>query len=217
MQRTGCSDHPCERVELSPESIAEHDLAVKRGNARLRHLFDELRFGHNVDWESVRGIPGLRLEPLSWEELREIILDGSPAALGRLGRDPIAQRDYWLFREQKKKEYQSMTDYLLHTVFKLKTKEAEDGKLEAVIPPGFKESEDVVWRPNDYPYDLEPGIEHHNLWSSHCLSDERIGKEVRKHREGYDFLWFINPSALMSVPTIWHAQVLSRRKNGVTH
>lgn len=58
MQRTGCSDHPCERVELSPESIAEHDLAVKRGNARLRHLFDELRLGHNVDWESVRGIPG---------------------------------------------------------------------------------------------------------------------------------------------------------------
>ena len=27
-------------------------------------------------------------------------------------------------------------------------------------------------------------------------------QEIRKHRQGYDILWFVNPKALMSVPTV---------------
>lgn len=54
--------------------------------------------------------------------------DGSPQALGRLGRDPLSLRDYWLFRDTKKQDYGSMEDYLLHTVFDIPC-QSEDGML----------------------------------------------------------------------------------------
>jgi len=66
----------------------------------------------------------------------------------------------------------------------------------------------------DFPYSLEEGIEHHVLWSSAPLSTAEMEAEVSRHRDGYEYLIFVNPDVLKSIPTIWHAHVLSRRPPG---
>ena len=129
----------------------------------------------------------------------------------------------------------------------------------------------------DFPYNVEEGIEHHNLWSTKPLSPERLSQacsslmqypdllsypltrrqgwqhahargiekllqgqclhcrthqrsvvtdvhgdsmtmgcrtaqEIAKHRKGWEWCHWVNPASLASIPSTWHAHVLSRRR-----
>jgi len=69
----------------------------------------------------------------------------------------------------------------------------------------------------DFPYNFEAGIEHHNVWASRALTPGELAEAVAAHRPpvAWEAAWFVNPAALASIPTIWHAHVLSRqRKDG---
>lgn len=39
----------------------------------------------------------------------------------------------------------------------------------------------------------------------------RCMQVVAQQRQGYEFVTYVNPPSLMSVPAIWHAHVVSRR------
>ena len=57
-------------------------------------------------------------------------------------------------------------------------------------------------------------MEHHNVWASRPLSAAELAAAVGAHRpaDAWEAAAFVNPASLASIPTIWHAHVLSRRR-----
>jgi hypothetical protein len=71
-----------------------------------------------------------------------------------------------------------------------------------------------AWLQQDFPYNVEPGVQHHNVWATRPLSPAELDTAVAEHRPPaeWDAVHFINPVSLASIPAIWHAHVLSRLK-----
>lgn len=70
-------------------------------------------------------------------------------------------------------------------------------------------------RRNDFPYNWEDGIEHYLLWSNEEVPDNEIEgyiQDLMPHCS--DYLWFVNPAELKSIPEIWHAHVIVNRSDG---
>ncbi|PSC67229.1 hypothetical protein C2E20_9081, partial [Micractinium conductrix] len=231
--------------------------------ALMRTLFDALdayqQGGQEgaapPDWERLRGRPGVRLEPTSWQDLTAVLADGSERALGSLGRSPLGIKAYWDYRDHViVGQYASVTDYLQAKVFGFPTQPGADGRLAARVPPGFfrgqaqQQAEQgqvggsssdaassgiggeaeassadgvggsgsscgwrlvTVWRDNDFPYHLCPGIRHDNLWANRPLAEAEVEALIVQHvPPGSDHCWFVNTPTLQSVPAIWHAHVL---------
>ncbi len=110
-----------------------------------------------------------------------------------------------------------MGDFILSRDFGFATQRAggDNARLQAVPPAGFTHA--VVWVNNDFPYNLEAGIEHHLLWSAGgALSDEQVAQTVAAQRPSSDWetLIFVNPVRLQSVTNVWHAHCLSRPRAG---
>jgi hypothetical protein len=72
----------------------------------------------------------------------------------------------------------------------------------------------LVWLDNDYPYALDPCIQHRLLWSTGELDVATIEAAIAKEYDGtrYDCVFFVNPPELKSVIGIEHAHVLCRLK-----
>lgn len=165
---------------------------------------------------------GVCLEPITFDKAKQLIENGTVESLGALGRSPLELKRYWNYRDTNiKPHYCSVTDYLYTTVFGLNSiimnDEKDDGscsKIAAIVPDNFNKTEVLVWRENDFGYYFEDGVFHHVLWSSRPLSADRLAEEVRRRRidEGYEAVWFVNPPVLMSVPGLWHAHIISRKK-----
>ena len=66
----------------------------------------------------------------------------------------------------------------------------------------------------DFPYNFEAGIEHSNVWSFSPLLPQQLEALIEERRPAKDFetAWYVNPAALASIPDVWHAHVLSRRR-----
>lgn len=184
-------------------------------------------------WDVLRGRPGVRLEPISWRELAAVVADGSERALGALGRTPPQIKGYWDYRDRViLQENASVADYLLLKVFGFPYEVNQaDGKVSAVVPPGFFRAGSgpggsgggaaaggadddsfklvTVWRENDFPYYLEPGIAHMNLWANRPLAPSEVeAAAAERAPPGSKRTWFVNTPTLQSVPAIWHAHVL---------
>jgi hypothetical protein len=88
---------------------------------------------------------------------------------------------------------------------------------DSVLP-----GESIRLLPNDFPYHFDPSISHHVLWSRDAIEDEEIkkileaklpsiiGKETIRYED--DYFYWCNPPNYKSIPEVWHAQVLTRRK-----
>eukprot|EP00887_Chlorella_sp_A99_P005891 scaffold1.g5891.t1 len=188
---------------------------IRDGYGLLADVLRREDAGEVVDYATeLADAPGVRLAPTSWEELRERVAKGGPEVLGQLGRSPAQLRAYFGHRDTViKAQYASVADYLHAKVFGLPTAPGPDGRLVAQVPPDFAASRRTVWRDNDFPYLLEEGVVHLNYWSSQPLSatevEERIAAELPTDAE---YVWFVNPPVLQSVPTIWHAHIMWRRR-----
>ena len=75
----------------------------------------------------------------------------------------------------------------------------------------------VIWWPNDFPYFVEPGIEHHVIWVSGFAdapleTHPEIVAELERQRPAgsWEVLFWENPTELRSIPEVRHVQVLSR-------
>ena len=89
-----------------------------------------------------------------------------------------------------------------------------DGKHVHVKSLDFESARVVVFRKNDFPYNLEEGVEHFLLWSNQDLSPDEIDTYIQEHTvslDPLDTLWFVNPTELKSIPDLWHAHVMVRR------
>lgn len=164
------------------------------------------------DFCKLQGVPGYCLQKLSWEAACQLAREATFESLGTLGRHPSDIVVYRRFRGKVLQEYVTMADFVSATILGYDTCLLEDGKRRAVPPSVTCAEPQTYWRRNDFPYNFEPGIEHHNIWSTQPLPPERIVQIADEHRQGWEFVWFINPVGLASIPAVWHAHVLSRRR-----
>ena len=70
---------------------------------------------------------------------------------------------------------------------------------------------------NDFPYYMEDGIEHWILWKLGDSCDDRdideAKKELRKKNKFMEFLHWVNPPHLKSLPAVDHIHILGRLAN----
>ena len=68
----------------------------------------------------------------------------------------------------------------------------------------------------DFPYNFAPGIAHYNVWCTRPLPPPELASVVERHAPSaaHDAVAFVNPAALASIPSVWHAHVLVRAKGG---
>jgi len=80
--------------------------------------------------------------------------------------------------------------------------------------PGFPPPPSLSLSRQDFPYNFEAGVEHLNVWAFSALAPARLELlvEARRPRADFETLWYVNPAALASIPDVWHAHVLSRRR-----
>ncbi|KAF5828422.1 hypothetical protein DUNSADRAFT_17656 [Dunaliella salina] len=115
-----------------------------------------LREGDQQDWE----------RPVSWEQAHAYIQESTVESLGRMNRNSEGRAVYRAAMADIKTRYASTQDYLYETVFGIQTAPSSEGKLVAVLPPEFTDSNSSsvikVWRKNDFPYNYE-------IWHAHVL------------------------------------------------
>ena len=76
------------------------------------------------------------------------------------------------------------------------------------------ESEDVYYviRRNNFPYWLEPNIEHFVLWTSEEFTREHVGKILNEKFPDSDVIYFTNTPDRKTVKSVCHYQIFVRPK-----
>lgn len=67
---------------------------------------------------------------------------------------------------------------------------------------------------NDFPYSVDPGIDHILIWSKKPLAEEQVTEilEDRYGSETWEWSFFVNPPQWQSVPTLPHTHVFLRKR-----
>ncbi len=189
-------------TESLEQRLKDLGLSAIDGNKRLSIELPVLKYGY-------------RKQPLTWEQLQTIILVENN--LAKLSRSSDQQRDYEIFRCCLKQEYQSVLDYVLITKFGMEKIPGNDGRCQAY--PLLKDIAEtkIVLVPNDFPYFMDKGITHFILWKTRETvlprDIEDAKKELGKRMKVLDFLHWINPPHLQSLPDIDHVHILCRLEN----
>lgn len=159
---------------------------------------------------SLRGVPGVRFEPVTWEEIAQAVAANDVASISNIGRAPMDLRVYRNFKAKVLERYASLADYMKELLFHYETGGREqDGKLVALDPVDPKHI--LLWRPPDFPYLLSNELEHHIVWSNKPMGDEELQQFIKAKRKGWEYVTWVNPGPLASIPSVWHAHVVSRR------
>ncbi|KAF9116519.1 hypothetical protein BGX27_001813 [Mortierella sp. AM989] len=146
-----------------------------------------------------------------------------------MGRSEEVQEAYQRAIERRTKKYGSPDEYIRQRVLHWPPaeidSESSDGNesstsCSSVSPPtsptGPVDPLEVRLIKNEFPYSVEPGIEHWLIWSRNLLTDENwIRAYLEERLPGREFLFFINPPELRSVPTIFHVQVFTKGEGEV--
>jgi hypothetical protein len=162
----------------------------------------------------------------SWSELSKMVADKD---LGPMGRSEAVQEAYQKAIKRRTKKYGSPDEYIrqrvLHWPPAEKDGDASDGNESStstcsISPPssptGPVDPLEIALKQNEFPYSVTPGIEHWLIWSRYALTDEEwIQKYLEERLPGRDYLFFINPPELRSVPSIHHVQVFTKGKGEV--
>lgn len=164
------------------------------------------------DYGLLRYTPGFCLEPLSWDRMRQLVEEATEQSLGVLGRHPSDIVIYRAFRAKLLLTYASIADYVRIKKLDYQAVTTEDGKQAAGAEPSESTGRPhISFMTNDFPYNMEPGIEHHNLWSTRALSEQEVHQAINNHRSGFETLYWKNPESLASIPSVWHGHILSRK------
>mmetsp|Transcript_37221 Transcript_37221/g.93563 ORF Transcript_37221/g.93563 Transcript_37221/m.93563 type:complete len:166 (+) Transcript_37221:60-557(+) len=155
-------------------------------------------------------LPGVVDHAFSWEEVRAATEDGSEAALATLGRFQADIDRYRAFKATVLESYASMEDYVRVTIFGYQAI-AADNRMCASKERGPGERE-LIWRRNDFPYALQEGIHHDVIWCRTALSAQEIDEACRERYPDCECATFVNPAALASIPSLWHAHVMWRKR-----
>ncbi|KAG0220587.1 hypothetical protein BGX31_010827 [Mortierella sp. GBA43] len=164
----------------------------------------------------------------SWTELAKMVADKD---LGPMGRSEAVQESYQKAIKRRTRKYGSPDEYIRQKVLHWPPAEKDDGSVSdgnessasstaSMSPPssptGPVNPLEIALKKNEFPYSVQPGIEHWLIWSQYPLTDEDwIQKYLEERLPGRDFLFFINPPELRSVPSIHHVQVFTKGKGEV--
>ena len=128
---------------------------------------------------------------------------------------------YQVHKENVALKYQTMGDFILHTYFKIKPTKINDKggsgisncKFKVIITDEIAKTNQYVFVANNFPYDVEHGINHDLLFCVRPLNKQEIESIIEKELK-YDteYLWWVNPNHLQSIHNVWHCQILSRPK-----
>lgn len=191
----------CGRVALCPNEVNRIlDNELVEEYCRLRHT------------------PGFCLEAMPWAKIKQLVEENTEASLGNLGRHPSDIVVYRAFRTKLLSDFASVGDYVKIKKLGYEPVLAEDDRQAAGVCPFVDQGKPyITFLPNDFPYNMHPEVEHHNLWSTSPLSDSEVQQAINYHRDGFETLYWKNPESLASIPSVWHGHVLSRRRCNATH
>ncbi|KAJ1840588.1 hypothetical protein LPJ57_010539 [Coemansia sp. RSA 486] len=144
------------------------------------------------------------LRPYTWDEVKLVVAAERLDLLGRTVDKELA------YREDMKKvreEYGSVLNYVRKVKLAAFIRDTNSGHL--VIP-------------NDYPYALPENTLHYIVWSKEaltegtvpdpdiqCLFEQRLDKDIGP--ESYEWIWFVNPPHLQSIPEVNHGHLIVRK------
>ncbi|KAG0278675.1 hypothetical protein BGZ96_002284 [Linnemannia gamsii] len=173
----------------------------------------------------------------SWSELTKLVASKD---LGPMGRSEEVQAAYQKAIKRRTKKYGSPDEYIRQRILHWPPAEkTEDGSHSPSLssysdgnessssscssslsppssPTGPVDPLEVNLKKNEFPYSVKPGIEHWLIWSRQPLTDEVwIRRYLEERLPGRDYLFFINPPELRSVPTISHVQVYTKGEGEV--
>lgn len=148
-------------------------------------------------------------EALSWCEIVDIVKTGQ---LSRFSREKECQDAYEKFKSESLKQYESLADLVLCSVFGVDFVENESRKRVA------SQSADMlsprrIWRLNDFPYRVPDGVLHYVVWCTHddLLDEDGLREFVYRQlpEKSADVVCWVNPPGLKSVLAVPHAHVLA--------
>jgi hypothetical protein len=107
--------------------------------------------------------------------------------------------------------YASTADYVKIHILGFEANKDARGLSAAGAPPPNADAR-AVWRANDFPYNYEAGVSHYNVWCTRALGKDELDAVVEQHAPAanHETVRFVNPAALASIPSVWHAHVLVR-------
>jgi hypothetical protein len=155
---------------------------------------------------------GLCKRQLSFNEIKYYVETNQ---LERLGRLPADLKIYKETLAKIKEEYQSISDFILHSKFKIPLVEGtvNGGSVKKrVVTPTKEDLEKIIFEVNDFPYAKEDDVSQHLIWSMKPLSEERIISILNDKLPNSEYVYFINPPHLRSIREVYHVHVFSRKK-----
>jgi Protein of unknown function (DUF3605) len=171
---------------------------------------------------------GYRTVPLDWEELTLII--NVEQNLAKLSRSVQQQYDYEIYQRDLKKKWQSVIDHILCSKFGSCFQQvtnpdtglycAHPSLAEFTSPDGGGVVRKALVR-NDFPYYLADNVEHWVLWKlgANCTDQDvdQAKQEIHEKQQNVqDFLYYINPPHLKSLPEIDHVHILCKTATAST-
>eukprot|EP00040_Diaphanoeca_grandis_P009115 m.47702 g.47702 ORF g.47702 m.47702 type:complete len:154 (-) comp20557_c1_seq1:53-514(-) len=144
-----------------------------------------------------------------WDELVTHVENKEMYKLRRSAEQLKAYHEYML---EMKKKFKSVADMIMIEKFGYTQRTGSDDLLEAIRPT--EKGSRFIWKPNDFPYNFEPGISHDLIWcESGKILEEEIDSVIKMHKDdSHETVHFINPTALQTIPECLHVHVLSRKK-----
>eukprot|EP00741_Cyanophora_paradoxa_P001299 tig00000478_g1255.t1 len=129
-----------------------------------------------------------------------------------LKRNADQNKIYYAFAARILEGYETVGDELLERLwgFPLVPSAARPGTVRAdrggkEVPPGAR----ALLRNNNFPYELAEEVTHHVLWSLDPMSPAQVRALLEGELRGRRWVFYENPPAKKTVPTIWHVQVFS--------
>jgi hypothetical protein len=157
--------------------------------------------------------------PFHWEEMKYILEKDSVDIMVRTPADDAA---YLNWMKALKSRYTSINDFIKINVMGYSAIVDEKGIKTADKPKSKTdnlnfESEDVYYviRRNDFPYWLEPNIEHFVLWTSEEFTREHAGKIVHEKFPESEVIYFSNTPDKKSVKGVCHYQIFVRPRTAI--
>jgi len=155
--------------------------------------------------------------PFTWEEMKFLVEKNSVEVMVRT---PADERVYMNWLKVLKSKYTSINDYIKIIVMGYSETVDEKTGAKTAGKPKFNteklifESDDVYYviRRNDFPYWLEPNIEHYVLWTSVEFTREHAGKILNEKFPDSDLIYFTNTPDKKSVKGVCHYQIFVRPK-----
>ncbi|KAL7565312.1 hypothetical protein ACA910_014598 [Epithemia clementina (nom. ined.)] len=169
--------------------------------------------------------------------------DDGGGDLSQLSRSVMQQYEYTLYRRQLESSWKSLTDHILCSKFRFEARIDKVTGLRYANPSLMDLQNDhqessqeppiiLAVLPNDFPYFVEDGIEHWVLWKlkrgggsgesgflSCCSAEDiefakrTIASQKKPTFIVQDFIHWINPPHLKSVPEIDHVHILCLLKS----